>query len=59
MRQLAGIRSPFQRGMPCPPDLFTVTMATTGCTLPEAVARLAHAAGLLAAEPACEHEAEA
>jgi hypothetical protein len=52
MRQLAGIRSPFQRGTPCPPDLFTVTMATTGCTLPEAVARRAHAAGLLAAEPA-------
>jgi hypothetical protein len=47
------------RGEPGPPDIFTVTMQITGCTFQEAVARLARAAGLLPAEPACEHKAEA
>jgi Immunity protein Imm1 len=51
----AGIRSPFPpRGTPCPPDIFTVTMATIRCTFTEAVERLAHAAGLLPAEPTDE-----
>jgi hypothetical protein len=42
------------RGAPSVPGIFTVTMATEAITFPEAVARLARAAGLLLAEPADE-----
>jgi hypothetical protein len=34
-------------------------MAVEAITFPEAIDRLARAAGLLPAEPACEHKAEA